>query len=61
MRNYIKIARGYEEDLQAAVAYQGPVSAAVDASHNIFRVSVMRQSIHSERTTLSTDIGQPTL
>lgn len=38
MRNYIRIDRGDEKDLQAAVAYQGPVSVAVDASHNMFRV-----------------------
>lgn len=38
MRAYIRIIPGDEKNLQAAVAYHGPVSAAVDASQNIFRV-----------------------
>lgn len=39
MRNYQKVKKGDESDLQSAVAMQGPVAVAVDATHNTFRVS----------------------
>ena len=39
MSNYQRVKKGNEEDLQMAVAMQGPVAVAVDAAHNTFRVS----------------------
>lgn len=36
---YVNIASGNEQHLQAAVAYVGPTSVAVDASSTAFRVS----------------------
>ena len=39
MRNYIRISPGDEAGLKAAVAFQGPVSVAVDGSQNMFRVT----------------------
>ena len=39
MSGSIQIAQGSESDLITAVAYVGPVSVAVDASSNAFRVS----------------------
>ena len=41
MSNYQRVRKGDENDLQAAVAMQGPVVVAVDASHNTFRVGGM--------------------
>ncbi len=38
MSGYIVVSRGDESSLQSAVASTGPVSVAVDASSNAFRV-----------------------
>ena len=38
MSNYQLVKKGDEADLQVAVAMQGPVAVAVDATHNTFRV-----------------------
>ena len=38
MSGSVIISRGSESDLQAAVAYVGPVAVAVDASSKAFRV-----------------------
>ena len=38
MSSSISISSGSEEDLQTAVASIGPISVAVDASSNAFRV-----------------------
>lgn len=38
MRYFLQVEEGNENDLEAAVATQGPISVVVDASHNIFRV-----------------------
>ena len=37
----VKITKGSETELLSAVAYVGPVSVAVDANNNAFRVSVV--------------------
>ena len=42
MRNYIRISPGDEAGLKAAVAFQGPISVAIDGSHNMFRVTVKK-------------------
>ena len=41
LRSYQWIRKGREADLQNAVAMEGPISAAVDASHNTFRVRLL--------------------
>lgn len=41
MSGMVVIKPGSESELQAAVAYVGPVSVAVDASSNGFRVCVL--------------------
>ena len=38
IRNVIRVMKNSEPDLQAAVALEGPVSMAIDGSHNTFRV-----------------------
>lgn len=38
MRSYQRIKTADEEDLQLAVALEGPVSMAADVQHNTFRV-----------------------
>ena len=38
LRSYQRVRRGREVDLQNAVAMEGPIAAAADASHNTFRV-----------------------
>ena len=38
MSGYQRVKKGDEHDLQIAVAMQGPVVVAVDATHNTFRV-----------------------
>ena len=38
MSNYQRVKKGSEKDLQIAVAMQGPVVVAVDATRNTFRV-----------------------
>ena len=38
MSGSISISSGDEDDLQSAVAYIGPISVAVDASNNAFKV-----------------------
>ena len=43
MSGSIEISSGSEDDLQSAVANVGPVSVAVDASNNAFRVSENRE------------------
>lgn len=43
MSGMVVIKPGSESELQAAVAYVGPVSVAVDASSNGFRVCVHTQ------------------
>ena len=35
----MRVEKGSEADLQAAVALEGPVALAVDGNHNAFRVS----------------------
>ena len=41
MSGSVSISSGKEDDLLAAVATVGPISAAVDASSNAFRVRVI--------------------
>ena len=41
MSGSVSIASGNEDDLLAAVATVGPISAVVDASSNAFRVCVI--------------------
>lgn len=40
MSGSIEINSGSESDLQSAVANVGPVSVAIDASNNAFRVNI---------------------
>ena len=53
MSGSIHISSGSENDLQSAVANVGPVSVAVDASNNAFRVSMgglpIMEVIHLQR------------
>lgn len=39
IRSVMRVEKGSEADLQAAVALEGPVALAVDGNHNAFRVS----------------------
>ena len=41
MRSYQKIKSGDEEDLQLAVALEGPIAFAADVQHNTFRVGCL--------------------
>lgn len=45
MRNFVRISPGDEAGLKAAVAFQGPISVAVDGSHNMFRVTTIMLQI----------------
>lgn len=47
MSNYQLVKKGDEGDLQVAVAMQGPVTVAVDATHNTFRVCTTQAAIHN--------------
>lgn len=38
MQYFVRIEEGEEKDLESALATQGPITAMIDASHNIFRV-----------------------
>ena len=44
MSGSIEISSGSEDDLQCAVANVGPVSVAIDASNNAFRVKMWEYS-----------------
>ena len=41
LHGYQRVKHGDEKDLQSAVAMEGPISIAVDAQHNTFRVRVL--------------------
>ena len=58
MSSYQLVRKGDEADLQVAVAMQGPVAAAVDATHNTFRVC-LTHTIHNNYGTLYTDLDIP--
>ncbi len=47
MSGIVMIRAGSETDLQAAVAFAGPVTVAVDASSTEFRVGTYHNYLHS--------------
>ena len=54
MSGIVMIRSGSESDLQAAVAFAGPVAVAVDASSTAFRVSSVHHNIHAYRSVIAT-------